>query len=203
LSGTHWDPVDVLLLKTPHHPPCTTGDFIDKKGLVRHTTLLQRSLWRHLIDPKSVLHQRQHPLAVECDGHHSRRQPALPKPPQRVEEWLQFQLVLFDDAVRPVVLTRHQDLAGEPRQPVVIVAQVEPPVMPAAVRRDELRRDVLLTSTHPNLESAAPRMHRAPHSSLARLLEEVEPQIPVWLHPQVPLADRRKDGILRDGVGAR
>jgi hypothetical protein len=31
-------------------------------------------------------------------------------------------------------------------------------------------------------------------------LEKVEPQVPVGLHPQVPLADRRKDGGLRDGV---
>jgi hypothetical protein len=72
-------------------------------------------------------------------------------------------------------------LAEEPWQPVVVVAQVEPPVMLAAVRRDELRWNVLLTLTHPDLESAAPCMHHAPHSLLARLLgemlclEEVEP----------------------------
>jgi hypothetical protein len=32
-------------------------------------------------------------------------------------------------------------------------------------------------------------------------LEKVEPQIPVGLHPQVPLADCHKNGGLRDGVG--
>jgi hypothetical protein len=41
---------------------------------------------------------------VEHDGHHPCHQLALPKPPQRVEERLQFRLVLLDDAVRPVVL---------------------------------------------------------------------------------------------------
>jgi hypothetical protein len=50
-------------------------------------------------------------------------------------------------------------------------------------------------------------MHHAPHSSLACLLgemlrlEEMKPQVPVRLHPQIPLADRREDGSLRDGVG--
>jgi hypothetical protein len=49
-------------------------------------------------------------------------------------------------------------------------------------------------------------VHCTPHSLLARLLdkvlhlEEVEPQISVGLHPQVPLADCHKDGGLRDGV---
>jgi hypothetical protein len=50
-------------------------------------------------------------------------------------------------------------------------------------------------------------MHYASYPLLARLLgevfrlEEVKPQILVWLHPQVPLADRRENGSLRDGVG--
>jgi hypothetical protein len=49
-------------------------------------------------------------------------------------------------------------------------------------------------------------MHCAPHPSLARLLakvfclEEVEPHILLWLHPQVSLADRRENGSLRDGI---
>jgi hypothetical protein len=85
---------------------------------------------------------------------------------------------------------------------VVVIAQVEPPVVPSAVRRDELRWDVELASTCPNLKGAAPSMHRTPHSPLTRLLgkmlclEKVEPQVPVGFHPQVPLADRRKDGGL-------
>jgi hypothetical protein len=59
----------------------------------------------------------------------------------------------------------------------------------------------------PNLEGAAASVHRTPHSLLTCLLsemlrlEEMKPQIPVGLHPQIPLTDCRKDGGLRDGVG--
>jgi hypothetical protein len=122
LSGAHRDPINFLLLEAPHHPPCTPGDFIKGEGLVRHPTPLQQSLQRHLVDSESALHQRQHPPVVECGGHHPRRQPSLPKPPQRVEERLQFWLFLLDDAICLVVLTRHQDPAGEPRQPIIVVA---------------------------------------------------------------------------------
>jgi hypothetical protein len=75
---------------------------------------------------------------VERSGHHSRHQPTLTESPQRVEERLQLRLVLLDDTVRLVLLARHQHLAGEPQQMVTVVAQVEPSVMPAAVRRNQL-----------------------------------------------------------------
>jgi hypothetical protein len=50
-------------------------------------------------------------------------------------------------------------------------------------------------------------MNCAPHPSLTRLLgevlhpEEVEPQIPLRLHPQVSLVDHRENRSLRYGVG--
>jgi hypothetical protein len=50
-------------------------------------------------------------------------------------------------------------------------------------------------------------VHHPPYSLLVRLLsevlrlEEVEPQLLVGLHTQVPLADGSKNGGLRDGVG--
>jgi hypothetical protein len=77
------------------------------------------------------------------------------------------------DAIRPIVLARYQDLAGELRQAVVVVAQVEPPVMPTAVRRDELRRDIEITSTRVDLKGTAASLNRTPHSPLARLLGKV------------------------------
>jgi hypothetical protein len=79
---------------------------------------------------------------------------------------------------------------------------MEPTVVPPTVRRDELGRNVELASARPHLESAASDMHRPPYSPLARLLgevhrlEEVEPQLPVGLHTQVPLADGRKNSRL-------
>jgi hypothetical protein len=81
--------------------------------------------------------------------------------------------------------------------------------MPAAVRGDQLRRDVLVASTRLDLEHVAPHVHRAPCPPLSSLLgkelrlEEMEPQIPLRLHPQVPLVDRRENSGLRDGVGGK
>jgi hypothetical protein len=124
------------------------------------------------------------------------------KLPQCVEEWLQLQLVLLDDAIRLVLLVRHQDLVRESWQAAVVVAQIEPTVVPPAVRRDELGRNVELASACPHLEGAAFGVHRPPYSPLTRLLgevlrlKEVEPQLPVGLHTQVPLADGRKNGDL-------
>jgi hypothetical protein len=40
LSGAHRDTIDVLLLETPHHPPCTSGDLMKRERLVRHPTPL-------------------------------------------------------------------------------------------------------------------------------------------------------------------
>jgi hypothetical protein len=118
---------------------------------------------------------------VEHDGHHPRGQSTLTKPPQRVEERLQLRLFFLDDAVRLVVLARHQDPARELWQAVVVVAQIEPTIVSSAVRQDELHRDVELASTHTHLKGAATGVHRLPHSPLAYLLgkglhlEEVEP----------------------------
>jgi hypothetical protein len=110
---------------------------------------------------------------VEHGGHHPNAQSAQTEPSQLVEEWLQLRLVVLDDAIRPVVLAQHQDLAGELWQTVVIVAQVEPAIVPSAIRRNELRRDVELTSTRPHLKGAATGVHRLPHPPLARLLGEM------------------------------
>jgi hypothetical protein len=59
------------------------------------------------------------------------------------------------------------------------------------------------------LKGAAFGVHHPPYSPLADLLgevlllEEVEPQILVGLHPQVPLIDGYKNGGLQDRVGVR
>jgi hypothetical protein len=47
----------------------------------------------------------------------------------------------------------------------------------AAVRGDQLRRDVLVTLAGPDLQHAAPHGHRTPRSPLSRLLgEELHPE---------------------------
>jgi hypothetical protein len=81
--------------------------------------------------------------------------------------------------------------------------------VPAAVRRDQLRRDVLVASTRLDLEGAAPRVHCAPHPSLARLLgevlrpEEVEPQIPCGSIPRYPSQTTTKMVAYEMELGAR
>jgi hypothetical protein len=61
--------------------------------------------------------------------------------------------------------------------------------VPAAIRGDQLRQDVLVASTRPDLEDAAPHMHHASCPSLFHLLgkklrpEEVKAHIPLWLYP--------------------
>jgi hypothetical protein len=55
------------------------------------------------------------------------------KSPQHDEERLQLRLVFLDDVIRLVVLPGHQHLSGEAGQ-AVVVAQVEPAIVPPAVR---------------------------------------------------------------------
>jgi hypothetical protein len=79
MVGSHRDPVDVLLLEATHHPPRALGNLVEGEGLVRHPTPVQRDIRRHLVDPKSVLHQQQHSSTVERGGHHPRGQSTLSK----------------------------------------------------------------------------------------------------------------------------
>jgi hypothetical protein len=81
--------------------------------------------------------------------------------------------------------------------------------MPPLVQRHKDGRDVLLRPRLPQLEDAATDPHRHANSSFPRRRgkklrkEEMGPQIPVGGNPQKPFANRREDGCLRDGVGAK
>jgi hypothetical protein len=55
LGGAHGDPVDVLLLEAPHHPPRMSGNLVEGEGLVQHPAPLQRRLRRHLVEPEPAL----------------------------------------------------------------------------------------------------------------------------------------------------
>jgi hypothetical protein len=59
---------------------------------------------------------------VEHGGHHAHGQPAQTELPQCIEERLQLRLVLLNDAIRLVLLPRHQDLAGEAQKEAVVIA---------------------------------------------------------------------------------
>jgi hypothetical protein len=121
---------------------------------------------------------------------------------QRGQQWVQPWLLDLRDAVRLVLLSGDQHPAGIPRQLTLVIAEVKPAIVPAAVRGDQLCRDVLVTTTRPDLQHAAPRAHRAPRPSFLCFLgeelrpEEMEPQVPLRIHPQVPLTDHRENGGL-------
>jgi hypothetical protein len=93
------------------------------------------------------------------------------------------------------------------RKPPVVVPEIKPPVLPPLVRRHKGGRDVLLRVPQPQLEGAATGPHR--HTDLLRVCrrgeelrgEEMGPQVPVRVNPQKPLANRREDGRLPNGVG--
>jgi hypothetical protein len=174
---------------------------------VRHPAPLQRRLRGHLVEAQAASAQRHHPTTVKRRRYCRRRQASSTKLLQRRQQRVQTRLLDVRHAVHPVVLPGGQHAAGIPRQLVLVVAEVEPARVPPAVRRDEARRDVLVRPTRPQLKDAAPYPHcvegalpsRVPREKLG--LEKVEPQVPLRLHPEVSLADRRKDGGLRDGVG--
>ena len=93
------------------------------------------------------------------------------------------------------------------RKHSVIVPEIKPLVLPPLVRRHKGGRDVLLRAPWPQLEGAATGPHC--HTDLLRLRrrgeelrgKEMGPQVPVVVNPQKPLANRRENGHLRDGVG--
>jgi hypothetical protein len=138
-------------------------------------------------------------------SHQASKAKLLQRRQQRVQAWL----LGFRHSVRPAILSSSQHAAGVPRQLIFIIAEVEPTLVPPAVRRDEASQDVQIRPARPHLQDAAPYSSRAQDALLPRLLseelglEKVKPQVLLRLHPKVALADRRKDGGLRDDIGAR
>jgi hypothetical protein len=118
--------------------------------------------------------------------------------------------LLLDLACGPLALViaggGHHSLRKGRQYPIVIL-EIKPPVLPPFVRRHKGGRDVLLCTPRPQLEGATASPHR--HTDLLHVRrrdkelrgEEMGPQIPVGVNPQKPLANRHKNGRLRDGVG--
>jgi hypothetical protein len=94
-------------------------------------------------------------------------------------------------------------------EPPIVVPKVKPPALPPLVRRGKDGRDIQLRTRLPQLEDAATGPHRHANSPLPRRQgkrlreEEMGPQIPVGANPPKSYANRREEGCLRDGVGAK
>jgi hypothetical protein len=121
---------------------------------------------------------------------------------QGTENGLELLLVLACGPPAPVIAGGGHHSLIKGRQHPIVSPEIKPPVLPHKVGRD-----VLLCASRPQLEGAAASPHR--HMDLLHvrrrgeelLGEEIGPQVPVGVNPPKPLANRRENGRLRDGVG--
>jgi hypothetical protein len=126
---------------------------------------------------------------------------------QGTENGLELLLVLVCGPPAPVITGGGHHSLRKGRQHPVVILEIKPPVLPPLVRSHKGGRDVLLCAPRPQLEGAAASPHRHTHLLHVRRHggelrgEEMGPQVPVGVNPQKPLANRRKNGRLHDGVG--
>ena len=92
---------------------------------------------------------------MEGSHDHSRRKAAAPQPLQPLQERLQLGLILLQDAISPLLRTALHDPPGVGGKSAVVVAEVEPAVVPVTVGRRELGWDVEELPVLVHLESAA------------------------------------------------
>jgi hypothetical protein len=143
-------------------------------------------------------------------GNHPRGgEPSLSQLLQGLQKGLEILLPLARGPIAPIAAGGGHHSLRKQREPPIVILEVKPPALPPLVRRHKDGRDVLLRTCLPQLEDAATGLHRhvdplLPRHRGERLREEeMSPQIPVGVNPQKPFANRREDGRLRDGVGAK
>jgi hypothetical protein len=94
------------------------------------------------------------------------------------------------------------------REPPIVISEIEPPALPPFVRGRKDGGNILRRPRLPQLEDAATGPHCRADPSLPRRRskklrgEEMSPQGPVRVNPQVSFTNRCEDGGLRDGVRA-
>jgi hypothetical protein len=139
------------------------------------------------------------------------RQTLLTQLLQGIEDGVEPRLVGLDNTVPPVVRALRDQVPGVGREEVIVVSQVELLGVPPGVVRRQPHRDILtwflrLASLQHQVEAPGPHRLPHPHGSTGGMEEltpvQVEPQVPVWHHPEVALTHRGKnchggDGILR------
>jgi hypothetical protein len=126
---------------------------------------------------------------------------------QGTEKGLELFLVLACGPPTLVITGGGHHSLRKGRQHPVVIPEIKPPVLPPLVRRHKGGRDVLLCPPRPQLEGAAASPHH--HTNLLHVRrhdgelrgEEMGPQVSVGVNPPKPLANRRENGRLHDGVG--
>jgi hypothetical protein len=142
-------------------------------------------------------------------GNHPRGgKPSFQQLLQGLQKRLEILLSVARGPVAPVVGGGGHHSLRKRREPPVAISEIEPPALPPFVRRREDGGDVLRRPPLSQLEDAATGPHRHADPSFPRRrgkklrVEEMGPQVPVRVNPQVSFTNRREDGGLRDGVGA-
>jgi hypothetical protein len=146
---------------------------------------------------------------MDGSNHPRSGEPSLSQLLQGLQKGLKILLPLARGPIAPMAVDGGHHSLRKQREPPIVIPEVKPPALPPLVRRRKDGRDVLLRTRLPQLEDAATSLHRhadplLPHRRGKRLHgEEMSPQIPVGSNPQKSSANRREDGHLRDGVGAK
>jgi hypothetical protein len=143
-------------------------------------------------------------------GDHPRGgKPSISQLLQGRQKRLEILLSVAWGPIAPVVAGGGHHSLRKRREPPIVVPKVKAPALPPLVQRHKDGGDVLLRTRLPQLEDAATGPHRHANSPFPRCQgkmlrgEEMGPQILVGVNPQKPFANRREDGCLRDGVGAK
>ena len=133
----------------------------------------------------------------ECGG-----QTLLTQSPQSIKKGAKPGLESLDDAIVPIVRMLRDQPPGVGGEEAIIIAEIKPLRVPLGMIGRQPSGDVLSRLFHvahllDQVEAAG--SHRLPHPSsptwsMEQLTPiEVEPQIPMWHHPQVALTHHGKD----------
>jgi hypothetical protein len=159
------------------------------------------SLWRHLPKRQPPLCQGKHPPAMNGGDHSRSGEPSFPQHLQGLEKGLEILLSVVRGPVAPSIGVDGDHSLRKRRE-------IEPPALPPFIRGRKDGGNILRRPRLPQLEDAAAGPHCRADPSLPRRRskklhgEEMSPQVPVGVNPQVSFANRCEDGGLRDGVRA-
>jgi hypothetical protein len=165
-----------------------------------HPRTLQVGLCRHLPKRQPPLRQGKHPLAMDGSNHLRSGEPSFPQHLQGLQKGLEILLSVVRGPVAPSIGGDGHHSLSKRREPPVVISEVEPPALPPFVQGRKDGGNVLRRPCLPQLEDAATGPHYRADPSLPRQRskklhgEEMSPQVPVRVNPQVSFANRCEDG---------
>jgi hypothetical protein len=193
----------VRLPQRDGYPPV---EVVDGKGIRGHPQTFQVGLRRHLPKRQPPLRQGKHPPAMNGGNHSRSGEPSFPQLPQGLQKGLEILLSVVWGPVAPVIGGGGHHSLRKRWEPPVVISEIEPPALPPFVRGRKDGGDILRRPRLPQLEDTATSLHCRADPSLHRRQgkmfrgEDMSPQVPVRVNPQVSFTNHREDGGLRDGV---